>query len=85
MKTTVTAAEAKSQFSRLLRQVEAGETIAISKRDETVAFLVPRARLEALVETLEIMGNPAALRAIRQHEAGKLSFHPLSVLDEDEG
>ena len=85
MKTTVTAAEAKTQFSRLLRQVEAGETIAISKRDQTVAFLVPRARLEALIETMEILGNPAAMQAIRQHEAGTASFHPLSALDEDEG
>ena len=85
MKTVVTAAEAKSHFSRLLRNVEAGETIAISKRDETVAFLVPRARFEALAETMEILGNPAAMKAIRQHQAGKLSFHPLSALDEDQG
>jgi prevent-host-death family protein len=85
MKTTVTAAEAKTQFSRLLRQVEGGETIAISKRDETVAFLIPRARLEALIETMEVLGNPAAMQAIRQHESGKLSFHPLSALDEDDG
>jgi len=85
MKTTVTATEAKTQFSRLLRQVEAGETIAISKRDETVAFLIPRGHLEALVETMEVLGNPAAMQAIRQHEAGGLSFQPLSSLDEDEG
>ncbi len=85
MKTVVTAAEAKSHFSRLLRNVEAGETIAISKRDETVAFLIPRARLEALAETMEILANPAAMKAIRQHQAGKLSFHPLIALDEDEG
>ena len=85
MKTTVTATEAKTQFARLLRQVEAGETIAISKRDETVAFLIPRARLEALVETMELLGNPAAMELIRQHEAKELSFHPLSALDEDEG
>ena len=84
MKNTVTAAEAKTQFSRLLRQVEAGETIAISKRDETVAFLIPRARLEALIETMEVLGNAQAMQAIRQHEGGKLSFHPLSALDEDE-
>lgn len=74
MKTTVTAADAKTHFSRLLRHVEAGETIAISKRDETVAFLIPRARLEALVETMEVLGNAATMKAIRQHEAGKLSF-----------
>ena len=85
MKTTVTAAEAKTQFSRLLRQVEAGDTIAISKRDETVAFLIPRTRLEALIETMEILGNAAAMQAIRRHEAGKLAFHPMSALDENEG
>ncbi len=84
MKTVVTAAEAKTHFSRLLRDVEAGETIAISKRDETLAFLVPRARLETLAETMEILSNAAAMKAIRQHQAGKLSFHPLSALDEDE-
>ena len=84
MTTTVTAAKAKTQFSRLLRQVEGGETIAISKRDETVAFLIPRARLEALIETMEVLGNPAAMQAIRQHESGKLPLHPLSALDEDE-
>ena len=85
MKTTVTASEAKSHFSRLLRQVESGDTIAISKRDETVAFLIPRARMEALLETMEVLSNPAAMQAIRQHEAGNASFHPLSALDEDEG
>ncbi len=85
MKNTVTAAQAKTQFSRLLRQVEAGDTIAISKHDETVAFLIPRARLEAMVETMELLGNPEAMQAIRQHEAGKLTFHPLSALDEDQG
>ena len=85
MKTTVTTTEAKTQFARLLRQVEAGETIAISKRDETVAFLISRTRLEALVETMEILGNAAAMQSIRQHEAGVLTFHPLSALDENEG
>ena len=85
MKTIVTPAEAKTQFPRLLRQVEEGETIAISKRDETVAFLIHRARLEALIETIEVLGNPAAIQAIRQHEAGQLTFHPLSDLDEDNG
>ena len=85
MKTTVTAAEAKTKFASLLRQVEAGNTIAISKRDETVAFLIPRARLEILVETMEVLSHPAAMQAIRQHEAGNTVFHSLSLLDEDEG
>jgi hypothetical protein len=30
---------------------------------------------------MEILGNPAAMKAIRQHEAGELFFDPLSALD----
>jgi hypothetical protein len=35
--------------------------------DETVAFLVPRDRMEALLETMKIMANPRAVAANRHH------------------
>ena len=31
-------------------------------------------RLGAMFETLEIMADPAAMKAIRDHQAGKLKF-----------
>jgi hypothetical protein len=41
--------------------------------------------MEAIVETLEILGNPEAMRAIQRYQAGKTKFLPLSALeDEDE-
>jgi hypothetical protein len=48
-----------------------------------VAFLVPRDRMEALLETMEIMANPKAMRAIRRDQSGRGKYLPLSVLDED--
>jgi len=81
-KTTYSVTEAQSQLPRLLKAVEKGDTVTIRRRDETVAFLVSRERMEAIAETLEILGNPEALRAIDQHRAGKLEFLPLSVLDD---
>jgi hypothetical protein len=48
----------------------------------TVAFLVPRDRMEALLETMEILANPEAMRAIRRDQSGKGKYLPLSVLDE---
>jgi hypothetical protein len=33
---------------------------------------------------MEILANPEAMKAIRDYEAGKTKFHPLSVLDEEE-
>ena len=82
MKTTLSVSEAQRT---LLRLVESKETITLQKREETVAFIVPRERMEALLETMEVMGNPAAMRAIRRDQSGKGKYLPLSVLDEDKG
>jgi hypothetical protein len=37
---------------------------------------------EALLETMEILANPEAMRAIRRDQSGKGNYLPLSVLDE---
>ena len=82
MKTTLSVTEAQGKLSRL---VASKETITLRQREETVAFLVPRERMEALLETMEVLSNPAAMRAIRRDRSGKGKYVPLSVLDEDEG
>jgi hypothetical protein len=38
---------------------------------------------DALLETMEIMANPEAMKAIRRDQSGKGKYLPLSVLDED--
>ena len=40
--------------------------------------------MEAMVETMDILANPKAMRAIRAYERGKTAFHPLEMID-DEG
>ena len=82
MKTRLSVTEAQRT---LLRLVESKETITLQKREETVAFIVPRERMEALLETMEVMANPTAMRAIRRDQSGKGKYLPLSVLDEDKG
>ena len=39
--------------------------------------------MEAIIETLEIMGNPKAMKAIKHYEAGKGRFKDVSCLDEN--
>jgi prevent-host-death family protein len=84
MKSTYSVTEAQSQLPRLLKAVAKGDPIAIHRHATTVAFLVSRERMEALVETLEILGNPSAAKAIEKHRRGKTRFRPLSALDADE-
>ncbi|MEO8604214.1 MAG: type II toxin-antitoxin system Phd/YefM family antitoxin [bacterium] len=75
--------EAQTQLPRLLRQAESGGTVGIRRRNDTVAYLVSRQRMEAIVETMELLANPAAMRAIATYRAGKAKFVALSTLDDE--
>jgi prevent-host-death family protein len=84
VKTTYSVSEAQSQLPRLLKEAEAGGPISIRRHDETVAFLVSRERMDAIVETLEILGNRFAVQAIERHRAGKTKFASVEALDKAE-
>lgn len=58
--------------------------VLITRRDKVVGYLLSPERFEALLETMEILANPKAMKAIRDYEAGKTKFRPLSVLDKKE-
>jgi PHD/YefM family antitoxin component YafN of YafNO toxin-antitoxin module len=80
MKNTYSISKAQSQFPRMVRE-SAENAIAITRHDDTVAYVVSRERMEAIVETMEILANPAAMETIRKHEKGALKFHPVEALD----
>ena len=80
MNPTYTVSRAQSQLPRLVREAERCGAVTISRHGDTVAYLVSRDRMEAIVETLEILANPQAMRAIRDHRARRLRFKPLSSL-----
>jgi len=67
----------------LIRKAEQGEPVRILRHNAIVAYLISRERLEAIVETLELMANAAAMKAIGEHKTGKTKFAPLSVLGKD--
>jgi prevent-host-death family protein len=73
---------AQSQLPRLIRDAERGHPIAISQRDRTVAYILSQERLDTIVETMELLANPATRKALEGHRAGKTRFLPLSALDE---
>jgi hypothetical protein len=79
-KSTFSVSRAQSQFPALCRR---RETTPITNRGQVVAFLVPRPRMEALLEQMEILANPQAMKAIQRARRGKAKDHPLSALDED--
>ena len=73
--------QAQAQLPRLVRSKR---TVGISRHGHTEAFLVPRERMEAILETLELLANPAAMAAVQRDRAGQTRYLPLETLDRDE-
>ncbi len=85
MRSTYSVSEAQAQLPALLKRAEQ-DLIAIARRDKTVAYLISAERMEAIAETLEIMADPKAMRALRRAREGKGKYYPVTVLDEpDQG
>jgi PHD/YefM family antitoxin component YafN of YafNO toxin-antitoxin module len=83
-RSTYAVTQAQSALPRLLREAESGALVGITRRDETVAYLLSRGHLEVIVETMELLANPRAREAIADHRAGRTRRFPLSVIDRDE-
>jgi prevent-host-death family protein len=82
VKTTYSITSAQANLPKVVRECAKG-LITITKRDEAVAYVVSRERMETLLETMEILANPKAMEAIRKDREGKTKYYPLESLDED--
>ena len=80
MTSTYSITEAQANFPALVRASQ-NTPITITRRDEVVGYLLSPARMVAIVESMEILANPKAMRAIRNYEKGLTKFQPLSALD----
>ena len=81
MTTQYSVEEAQISLPRILREAEE-QTVVITQRGKAVAYLLSPERFEAMLETMEIMSNPAAMEAIRDYKSGKTKFMPLDVLND---
>lgn len=82
MQSTYSISEAQAKLPALIKDAEAN-LITITRHENTVAYVVSAARMEAIAETLEIMADECAMAAIRSARSGKGRFHPLSALADE--
>lgn len=82
MKSTVSISEGQDSFPALVRAAEHGRVVTVTRHDSPVACVIGHERMSAIAETLEIMGNAAAMRAIAEHKAGRTAFGSLGDIPE---
>ncbi len=80
MDSTYSVTQAQTNLPRLIKEAADEGSIAITRHEETVAYLISRRRMDAIMETLELLGNPGAMKALRDCEQGKTRFLPLATL-----
>lgn len=80
MKHTLSVSKGQANFPAVCRRKE---TTPITRNGEVVSFVVPRERMEALLERLELLANPKFQSALRRARAGQGQDNPLSSLDEN--
>ena len=76
---TVTVSQAQAQLPKLLKK----DSFAISRRGKVVGFYLSRDRIEALIETMELLGDPKFMKALKEYESGKGKFYDLDELDKE--
>jgi len=82
MSSTYSVTEGQAQFARVVKEAQAGYVATITKHDEPVAYVIGKERMSALIETIEILADPKAMKAIRDHKAGKLKSYRIEDIPE---
>jgi PHD/YefM family antitoxin component YafN of YafNO toxin-antitoxin module len=83
MKTTYTITQAQQRLPAMVKESATMGMIPITRHQETVAFVVSKKRMDAIVETMEILAQPETMAQIRAYERGELVFHSLDSLDDE--
>lgn len=80
VKSTYTASQAQAHFPAVVRSAKRGRLVGVTEHDETVAYVVSRERMEGILDTIELLANPAFLRALKTERAGRTKYFPLDAL-----
>ena len=74
---TVTVSQAQANLPRLIRQ----DSFAISRHGKVVGVFLSKDRIEALVESMELLSSPHFIQALKEHKAGRGKQYDLVELE----
>jgi PHD/YefM family antitoxin component YafN of YafNO toxin-antitoxin module len=76
---TYTVSQAQAKLPRLLKE----DSFAISVHGKVKGFYLSKERLEAMIETMELLGNPDFVAALKEHKSGKGKTYTIDELDQE--
>lgn len=82
MPDTYNIKEAQAGLPKLCRS---GKRFVIANRNQPVVVAMPIEDYEALIETLDVLGDPKAMEAILSAREGKTNYREINLGDENFG
>jgi PHD/YefM family antitoxin component YafN of YafNO toxin-antitoxin module len=82
MPDTYNMKEAQAGLTQLCRS---GKRFVIANRNRPVVVAMPVEDFEALLETLDVLADPAAMKAVHSARKGTSQYRPLDLDDETFG
>jgi prevent-host-death family protein len=82
MVVTYNMREAQAKLTKLCRS---GRRFVIANRNRPVVVAMPVEDFEALMETLDVLADPAAMKAVAAARSGKARYRALDLADENFG
>jgi PHD/YefM family antitoxin component YafN of YafNO toxin-antitoxin module len=73
----VNVTQAQAKLNKLVDQ----DSFAISRHGKIVGVYLSRDRIEALIETMELLSRPEFATALGDYEAGRMKFYDAEALD----
>jgi PHD/YefM family antitoxin component YafN of YafNO toxin-antitoxin module len=73
----VNVTEAQARLNKLVDK----DSFAISRHGKIVGVYLSKDRIEALVETMELLSKPEFAGALKDYESGRMKFHGTAALD----
>ena len=77
VESTVNITEAQANLPRLIRR----DSFAISRHGKVVGVFLSRERIEALVESMELLSEPEFVGALKEYRSGRMKFFDVADLD----
>ena len=75
-----TVSEAQANLPRLVKQ----DSFTISRHGKVVGVYLSKERIEALVETVELLSDEDFLKALKDYKTGRMKFKDVNALDENQ-
>jgi PHD/YefM family antitoxin component YafN of YafNO toxin-antitoxin module len=73
----VNVTEAQARLNKLVNT----DSFAISRHGKIVGIYLSKGRIEALIETMELLGQSGFHKALNDYESGRMKFHDTADLD----